>query len=160
MLERWQALLRREHAGTLLVTPFEVLAQQRGFRLLGNALDVLRRYQGVVGAARRSWAAAHRDLLVGFIRAYRDALTWLYSPENREEGIQILGRNANFPPDLARKAFEILVDPFTGFAPAAAPDFEGIRTVLELWNQYASPHEVLGGPLTYVDLRYYLAGEP
>ncbi|HLW60976.1 MAG TPA: ABC transporter substrate-binding protein [bacterium] len=160
VLERWQALLRGEHAGTLLVTPFEVLAQQRGFRLLGNALDVLRRYQGVVGAARRSWAATHRELLVGFIRAYRDALTWLYSPGNREEGIQILGRNAKFPSDLARKAFEILVDPFTGFAPAAAPDFEGIRTVLELRNQYTSPHKGLGGPLTYVDLRYYLAGEP
>lgn len=157
VLERWQALLRGEHAGTLLVTPFEVLAQPRGFRLLGNALDVLHRYQGVVGAARRSWAAVHQDLVVGFIRAYRDALTWLYTSENRADGIQILGRNANFPPDLAREAFEILVDPFAGFAPAAAPDFEGIRTVLALRSQYASPHKALSDPLKYVDLRYYLA---
>ena len=141
----------------MLVTPFEILAQDRGFRLLGNALDVLRRYQGVVGAARRSWAAAHRDQLVGFIGAYRDALTWLYTPENCEEGIHILERNANFPPDLARKAFEILVDPSTGFAPAAAPDFEGIRTALALRNQFATPHKLPGGPLAYDDLRYYLA---
>ncbi len=156
VLERWQALLRGEHAGTLLVTPFELLAQDRGFRLLGNALDVLHRYQGVVGAARRSWAARNRDLLVEFIRAYREALAWLLAPENREEGIQILERNAKFPSTLAQKAFDVLVDPFTGFAPAAAPDFEGIRTVLALRNQYASPHKSLGDPSAYVDLRYYL----
>ncbi len=157
VLERWQALLRGEHAGTLLVTPFEVLAQERGFRLLGNALDVLHQYQGVVGAARRSWATAHRDALVGFIGAYRDALTWLYSPWNRDEGIQILGRNANFPSALAQKAFDILVDPFAGFAPAAAPDLEGIRTVLDLRSEFAVPRKTFGGPLAYVDLRYYLA---
>ncbi len=117
VLQRWQDLVAGTHAGTLLVTPFEVLARQRGLRLLGNAIDVLHRYQGVVGAARRSWAASHRDQLVRFIRAYRDALLWLYTPENRAEGIQILARNANFPPELAPQAFEILVDPFNGFAP-------------------------------------------
>ena len=72
---RWEALLKGEHAGTLLLSPFEILARERGFRLLANAVDVLPRYQGLVGAARRSWAAAHRTELIGYIRAHREALS-------------------------------------------------------------------------------------
>jgi ABC-type nitrate/sulfonate/bicarbonate transport system substrate-binding protein len=153
--QRWQALLKGEHAGTLLITPFEVLAHDKGFRLLGNAIDVLHRYQGTVGAARRAWAEAHHQELVDFIRAYRNALTWLYTPANREDGVQVLARNASLPPNLAREAFGILVDPVDGFAPAATPDMEGIRTVLALRSQYAAGGKALGSPLKYVDLRYY-----
>jgi len=156
-LRRWEALLKGEHAGTLLLSPFEILARERGFRLLANAVDVLPRYQGLVGAARRSWAAAHRTELIGYIRAHREALSWLYSPANRDEGIQLLARNANLPPQLAAEAHAILVDPEHGFAPAASPDFEGIRTVLALRTRYARPRKTLTNPLGYVDLSYYLS---
>ncbi len=157
VLQRWQALLKGEHAGTLLVSPFEVLARQQGLRLLAHAIDVLHRYQGVVGAARRSWAAAHRNELIGYIRAYREALLWLYTPQNRDEGIQLLARNANFSPQLAAEAHAILVDPANGVAPAASVDFDGIRTVLALRTEYAHPHKTLTNPLGYVDLSYYLS---
>jgi ABC-type nitrate/sulfonate/bicarbonate transport system substrate-binding protein len=156
-LARWEALLKGEHAGTLLLSPFEILARERGFRLLANAIDVLHRYQGLVGTARRSWAAAHRNELIGYIRAHREALLWLYSPVNRDEGIQLLARHANLSPGLAAEAHAILVDPERGFAPAASPDFEGIRTVLALRTQYARPRKTLTNPLRYVDLSYYLS---
>ncbi len=157
VLQRWEALLRGEHAGTLLVTPFEILARSRGLRLLGSAIDVLHRYQGLVGAARRTWAAAHRDDLIGFIRAYRAALQWLYTPANREEATQILARNANMPAELAAQAYPVLVDRAGGFFPAGALDIEGVRTVLALRSRYAAPRRILADPTRYVDLSYYAA---
>ncbi len=157
VLQRWEALLKGEHAGTLLITPFEILARQRGFTLLQSAIEVLHNYQGLVGAARRTWAASHSKELTGFIRAYRGALQWLYSPFNRDEAMQILARKANFPPALAADAYAVLVDPYNGFAPAASMDFVGIRTVLALRSRYAAAQKTLSNPLKYVDLRYYFA---
>lgn len=157
VLQRWEALLRGEHAGTLLITPFEILARSRGLTLLGNAIDVLHRYQGLVGAARRTWAAAHRDDLIGFIRAYRRALGWLYDPAHREEATQILARNANMPGELAAQAYPVLVDPAGGFFPAGALDIEGVRTVLALRSRYAAPRRILADPTRYLDLGYYAA---
>jgi len=46
--------------------------------------------QGLVGAARRSWAQAHQRQLVGYIRAYRAGLAWLYDRANRAEALAVL----------------------------------------------------------------------
>ncbi len=155
VLQRWEALLRGEHAGTLLVTPFEILARSRGLTLLGSAIDTLHRYQGLVGAARRSWAAAHRDELVGFIRAYRNALGWLYAPGNREEAIRLLARNASMPTELAAQAYSIMVNPAGGFFPTGALDIEGIRTVMALRSRYATPRKILADPNKYLDSSFF-----
>ena len=65
---------RTPAASSLDPAPSEVLAEAAGFRRLGNAVDALGRYQGLVGAARRSWARENPAKLVGYIRAYRAGL--------------------------------------------------------------------------------------
>src|SRR5439155_17853460 len=74
VLQRFQALMEKKHDGTLLLSPFEVQAEARGFNRLANAIDVLGRYQGMVGGARRAWADENRDAVVGYIRAFSDAV--------------------------------------------------------------------------------------
>src|SRR5438067_3169164 len=80
---RYRELIAGKHDATLLRTPFELLAQNRGFNLLASA-DALGAYQGTVGVARRSWAREHDAALVGFIRVYLAATQWLYDRANRE----------------------------------------------------------------------------
>jgi ABC-type nitrate/sulfonate/bicarbonate transport system substrate-binding protein len=41
-------------------------------------------------SARRSWAQAHQRQLVGYIRAYRAGLAWLYDRTNRAEALAVL----------------------------------------------------------------------
>lgn len=160
--ERWEALEAGRHAGTLLLTPYELLAESTGFRRLGNAVDVLGRYQGHLGAARRSWARSHAAELVGFIRAYRRSLAWLFDPTNRAEAIEILTRHVpEVPRDLAAHACEVFLAPVGGFQPAAAIDVDGVRTVLELRGEYGRPPKALTDPTRYYDLSYYeRAGRP
>ena len=50
---RYRELIAGKQDATLLRTPFELLAQNRGFNLLASA-DALGAYQGTVGVARRS----------------------------------------------------------------------------------------------------------
>jgi ABC-type nitrate/sulfonate/bicarbonate transport system substrate-binding protein len=156
VLQRWEALREKKHAGTMLITPFEILAESAGFRRLGNAVDVLGHYQGLVGAARRSWARDHADQLVGYIRAYRAGVTWLYDPANKAEALRILEKNVRgMTPDLAAQTYGVLLGPAGGFDRAAAIDLEGARTVLKLRSEYGEPRKELTDPLRYVDLSYY-----
>jgi ABC-type nitrate/sulfonate/bicarbonate transport system substrate-binding protein len=156
VLQRWEALREKKHAGTMLITPFEIMAEAAGFHRLGNAVDVLGRYQGLVGAARRSWARDHPDQLVGYIRAYRAALTWLYDPATRAEALQLLQKNVRgMTPELAEKTHAVLLAPAGGFEKSAALDLEGARTVLKLRSEYGQPRKELTDPTRYVDLSYY-----
>jgi ABC-type nitrate/sulfonate/bicarbonate transport system substrate-binding protein len=156
VLQRFEALMQKKHAGTLLLSPFEVSAQAKGFTLLGHAIDVLGRYQGLVGGARRSWAKDHADQLVGYIRAYIAAVDWLYDDHNKVDAVAVLRKNLpNMPAELADKSYSILLDPKTGFQRKARIDVEGVRTVLALRSEYGEPKKTLTDPAKYYDPTWY-----
>jgi ABC-type nitrate/sulfonate/bicarbonate transport system substrate-binding protein len=156
VLQRFQALMEKKHSGTLLLSPFEVQAEEKGFHRLANATDVLGRYQGLVGGARRSWADQNRDAVIGYIRAFSDAVDWLYDPANRDAAIAIFLKNLpNATPQAALVAYGILLNPVEGFQKKAKIDLEGVRTVLALRTKYAKPHKVLKDPTAYYDPSFY-----
>src|SRR5215831_16702051 len=156
VLQRFQALMEKKHAGTLLLSPFEVQAEAKGFNVLAVALQVFGQYQGLVAGVRSSWAAANRDALVGFIRAYVEAVEWLYDPANKTEALAIFSKNLpNVPKDGVEAAYRILLDPKEGFERRAAIDLPGVQKVLELRAKWAEPKKTLGDPGKYYDSRYY-----
>ena len=152
---RYRELMAGKHDATLLRTPFELLAQNRGFNVLAKA-DALGAYQGTVGAARRSWAREHDAALVGFIRAYRAAMDWLYDRANREIVEAILVANVrDMTPALAKQSYELLLADKGGLARDLAPDLTGMRTVLRLRSKFGAPAKTLTDPMKYVDLGYH-----
>src|SRR5215467_536973 len=158
VLQRFQALMEKKHAGTLLLSPFEVQAEEKGFHRLANATEVLGRYQGLVGGARKSWADKNQTAVMGYIRAFSDAVDWLYDPSNRDEAIAIFLKNLpNATPQGALVAYGILLSPAEGFQKKAKIDLDGVKTVLELRTKYAKPHKVLKDPSRYYDPSFYEA---
>jgi ABC-type nitrate/sulfonate/bicarbonate transport system substrate-binding protein len=156
VLQRFEALLAKKHAATMLISPFEVVAEARGFNRLANAVDVLGHYQGLVAGVRRQWAKENESQVVGFIRGFRAGVDWLYDPANKAEAIAILRKNLpNMAEDLANKSYGILMDPKDGFTRDASIDVEGVRTVLALRTQYGEPQKELNAPMKYIDLSYY-----
>ena len=158
VLQRFQALMEKKHAGTLLLSPFEVQAEARGFNRLANATDVLGRYQGLVGGARKAWADANRDAVVGYIRAFSEAVAWLYDPRNKDEAVAIFRKNLpSVPEQGAQAAYGVLLAPSGGFQKKAQIDLEGVRTVLQLRSKYAEPKKALTDPNKYYDPSFYRA---
>lgn len=157
VMQRWEALKAGKHAGTLLLTPFDLLAEKVGLRVLQKASDVFPRYQGIVGATRRTWAKENPETLKNFIRAYLDALAWLFTPANRNAAAQILVEKVpNMTPELAAATCAIFLGK-SGFEPEAKLDMEGFRKVLELRSEYGKPQKTLTDPAKYIDLSYYEA---
>lgn len=153
--QRWEALKEGEHAGTLLLTPFEFIAEQVGLRTLQSANEVFPRYQGVVGAARQSWASAHQEHLVAFISGYLEALDWLFDAGNRDAACDLLVRNLpNMTAQLAKRCCDIFLAPEGGFMRNAEIDFAGADTVLSLRSRYGPNGSALGGGKAYCDLTY------
>jgi ABC-type nitrate/sulfonate/bicarbonate transport system substrate-binding protein len=157
VLERWDALKERKHDGTMLITPFDILAKASGLNVLQYAVDAYGQYQGLTGATRRSWAAANPKKLDAYIRGYRAGLAWLFDPRNKDEAIAILRKNLpQLSEGLAVQSYGALVSP-RGFAADGALSIDGVRRVLALRGEYGEPKKTLSDPMRYYDPRYYEA---
>jgi len=156
VVERFEALCRKQHSGTLLISPFEILAETKGFNRLANAVDQFGHYQGLIGATRRAWAGQHEQELVAYIRGYLSGLDWLFDPINKDEAILLLrSRLPNMSSLIALKSYDILLDPQNGFSKKAELDLEEVRKVLSLRSEYGNPRKYLSEPSKYLDLKYY-----
>jgi ABC-type nitrate/sulfonate/bicarbonate transport system substrate-binding protein len=152
---RYRDLVAGKHDATLLRTPFEIAARQKGFTVLATA-ESLGSYQGTAGYVRRSWAQANEAAVIGFLKGYRQAVDWIYDPANREIVEALLVANArDISPALAKEAYGLLLTDRGGISRDLRPDVRGIQTVLALRSKYATPPKPLGEPGKYVDLTWY-----
>jgi ABC-type nitrate/sulfonate/bicarbonate transport system substrate-binding protein len=142
----------------MLSTPYNILAKAEGFTQLATATKVIGHYQGDVAAARRSWAAANKDMVIAYIRAYVEAIDWLYEHANRDEAVRILRKNVpQMSQDLAERSYDELLDPQDGFFRQGRIDMAGLKTVLELRSRYGKPTKLLDDPMKYYDPSYHAA---
>jgi len=151
---RYRDLVAGKHDATLLRTPFEVLARDKGYNLLATA-ESLGAYQGTAGIARRSWAREHEAALVGFLRGYKAGVDWVCDPANREIVEALLVANSrDMTPALARQSYALLLTDRGGFIRDLGPDEKGVATVLALRSRFAMPQKMLTDPARYVDRTY------
>ncbi|MCI2809770.1 ABC transporter substrate-binding protein [Eoetvoesiella caeni] len=156
VLQRFKELLEKKQAATMLISPFEVPAQAQGFHVLGVASEMFGAYQGLVAGARQSWAQQNRDRLEGYIRAYVQAVEWLYDPANRQEALSIFVKHMPNTTDQAAQAiYGILLDPKTGMQRKAAIELPGMEQVLKLRSKWGQPRRELTDPLKYYDASFY-----
>jgi ABC-type nitrate/sulfonate/bicarbonate transport system substrate-binding protein len=157
---RAQALMENKFSGTILTTPLDIAPESRGYRRLANAVDVLGPYQTIVGMARRSWATANREALVGFIRGSTEAIGWLFDPKNRTEAVAIYRKHLpHVPEDAAERHVDALLGEREGLTRGGALDPEGVRTVLRIRSELGRPQRTLTDPSRYIDERYQRAAK-
>ena len=150
-LGRFQELLKGTHAGTVLVTPFDLLAMEQGHSRLAVAQEQLGSYQGVVAAARRSWASRNEGAVAGFMRAYRAGVAFLYA--NRGVAHELLVANVRaMTTPLAGRTASVLLDERSGFFKDLRLDPAGMRTVLALRSKFNG--RVLSDFASYIDRSY------
>ena len=153
---RFAALMERQHDATMLRAPFDLQAKNRGFVQLATAWQVIGRYLGIVGAARRSWAQAHEEETIAFIRAYRDAVRWLQVPGNRPAAVALLQANVpGMSEQIAQQSCELLLDAQSGFYPDVGLDEQGAGAVLALRSKLGEPPRKLDDLDKYIDAVYW-----
>jgi ABC-type nitrate/sulfonate/bicarbonate transport system substrate-binding protein len=153
---RWQALQKGQAAAGLLSPPVSQSAVAQGFINLADAAEVLHGYQGTVGATRRDWAKNNADVLVGFIRAYRQGLDWLKNPANKPQAIEILrGEIAGTSEAAGAEAYASLVLNPRGFDAGGKLDLAGANRVLELRRRYGPQGKGVADISRFIDESYF-----
>ena len=153
--QRYLAMLEGRHAGCLLNAPFERLLEARGLNLLDNAAAAVGRYQGQVLAGRNAWARANASAVSGFIRAFLDAVAWLYDVRNRDEASAIFRSNVpGAAADAPATARGVLFHEEFGFPRDGAVDLAALGKVVELRSRYGLPARKLDDARDYYDATY------
>jgi ABC-type nitrate/sulfonate/bicarbonate transport system substrate-binding protein len=160
-LARFRSVIDGKHAATLLNTPFDLQAVDRGMNRLGSAGQLMGSYQGHAAAAQRGWLAQNEAAAIGVMRGYREAMEWIYDPKNREIAEALLVANdREMTPALARRTLEVFTDPKEGLFRDVAISMDGMRTVLDLRNRFGQPATKLTDPQKYVDLELHRKAFP
>jgi ABC-type nitrate/sulfonate/bicarbonate transport system substrate-binding protein len=152
--QRFKALMEGKCDATITLTPFDIIAVERGYRRLIGVTETFGDYQGTVAALRASWAKENRATVVGLIRAYKAAIDWIYDSRNRSETLAILAAGE---PQLSPAQLEKSLDYMTGsdgFFRDLKINERGAKLVLELRSKYATPKKTLTNPLKYIDYSY------
>lgn len=153
--KRYDALLEGRFAGTLLTPPFVGNALARGCHLLARGDEIVPCYQATGGAAKRSWAEQHRDVLIAYIRAYIEATRWCFEPRNRPQCLELLGTHNGIEGAAAEHTLDALLDPGYGIYPDAALNLPGVEAALDLRAEMGFLERPVPGVEKYVDLSYY-----
>jgi ABC-type nitrate/sulfonate/bicarbonate transport system substrate-binding protein len=158
---RYAALLERKFGATLLSSPFDLQAEAKGFTRLGNATDLLGAYQGRAAFAMRGWLKDNEAAAIGFMRAMREAMEWIYDPQNREIAEAVLVANdRDLTPALAKKTYDMFVDKKGGLSRDVKIDMAGFKVLLTLRAKYGEPKKDLSDPMKYIDLELYRKAFP
>ena len=153
--KRYEALLAGKFSGTLLTAPFVGNALERGCHLLARGDQIVPCYQATGGAAKRSWAEQHRDVLVSYIRATIEATRWCFEPKNHSQCIELLGKHNGIEGQAAENTLDALLDPGYGIYPEAELNLPGIEAALELRTEMGFLNRGVPAVEKYVDLSYY-----
>jgi ABC-type nitrate/sulfonate/bicarbonate transport system substrate-binding protein len=151
LMERFPGLLNGTHGATVVLTPFDLIAQAKGHVVLARASEQLGAYLGVVGAARRSWAKDNADALAGFIRAYRQGVNFVYDNPDIAQAL-LVAHMRSMTPALAKQSLAVFLGEKTGFYKDVGLDAQGAKTVLALRSKYAGRE--LGDLNRYIDASY------
>jgi NitT/TauT family transport system substrate-binding protein len=157
-LVRSKCLTDGECAAVPLGQPEDILFEQKGFTKLGDSTEVIPELQFNVLAARRDWAAAHRDSVVHLARAFADAFRFMADPKNRDAVIKIMAETTNATADVAGPILAFYYDPYRGVMPKAAEiSMAGMTKVIELLGESGELAKPLPPASRFVDLTYLKA---
>jgi ABC-type nitrate/sulfonate/bicarbonate transport system substrate-binding protein len=120
---RYDALMEGRALSTILIPPFDAMAQAKGFKILWRGADIAPAYPGQVVGARARWLKEHGDTVVRYLRALVAANRWGTAPANRDAAIQALIDARYSQPAAERLVREAVAD---------------LRVSLSGWEEVAS----------------------
>lgn len=105
---RWKALQEGTIDAAVQLVPLNFVAIDAGYSNLGEVSDYIPEIVFTALIAERSWAQAHRNAIVAFLRAILEATRVLYDPANDAESIALTAEITNAEGKYGRQALEYM----------------------------------------------------
>jgi ABC-type nitrate/sulfonate/bicarbonate transport system substrate-binding protein len=108
-----------------------------------------------VDIANPAWAAAHRDVVVKYIRASMAAMRFIQDPKNRDEIVRLTSSLMKEPEDRSRRMLSDIWEPKNRVLPQqAAFDMASVKASIALLGEYGVLKEPLPVPERFIEPAY------
>jgi ABC-type nitrate/sulfonate/bicarbonate transport system substrate-binding protein len=144
---RFAALKSGTIDATMLLPPFNFLAEAAGFKNIGLVVDYVKDYPFTNLVVYRPWASAHMDLAKRLLTALDDSATWFYVPGNRDALIQMGAEHFKISADEAAQSLDFLRK-IQFFAPDSKVSQKGLDALTQVMRASGD----VSNPLTAKDL--------
>jgi ABC-type nitrate/sulfonate/bicarbonate transport system substrate-binding protein len=138
--------------------PQDVAAQAEGFTLLGLTIEASPEFLYTVTAVRRSWAQAHREILLRYLRGLRAAFEFIRDPAKRGDVAAIVAETNDISEAIAGKVLALYFEPERGVLPRQGEiDMKGLAQVIAMMAEAGQISAPLPAPEQFVDWQYLQA---
>jgi ABC-type nitrate/sulfonate/bicarbonate transport system substrate-binding protein len=156
--KRGECLARKECDAVPMGQPDDIGLARKGYPKLGDSLEVIPVLQFGVVAARRAWAASHKDAITRLARAFGNAYKFIRDSANRDETVRIVTETTGAPADIARAMLAFYYEPDRGVLPKQGEiSMTGLAKVIELLGETGELKAPLPTADRFVDLQYLKA---
>jgi ABC-type nitrate/sulfonate/bicarbonate transport system substrate-binding protein len=153
--ERLTCLTAGDCDAVPLGQPQDFFAIRHGYRLLGLSTEAVPEYLYTVTAARRSWAAAHRDIVMRYIRALSSAFKFIRDPAKRSDVVKTIADTTGFDEGNAQLTLALYLEPDRGVLPKLGEiNLKGMEQVIALMGDGGTIKPPLSAAERFVDLQY------
>ncbi|MDA0159248.1 ABC transporter substrate-binding protein [Solirubrobacter ginsenosidimutans] len=106
--QREAALQAKQIKGAMMTEPWTTDLKNQGFVVLGGADKAAgANFNFLNAGARADWASSHQDVVVRFLKAYKQAVAWLYDPANKAAALKLLtDKPVGLKPDAAQATYD------------------------------------------------------
>ncbi len=155
---RYNCLRRGDCDAVPLGQPQDLAARAQGFTLLGASTEATGKFLYTVTAARRSWAAAHKETLVRYVRALRASFEYIRDPQNRAAVAAIAAETTGVSKALAADVLRLYFEPERGVLPRQGEiDMDGLAQTIVMLGDSGALAPPLPEPALFVDRQYLQA---
>jgi ABC-type nitrate/sulfonate/bicarbonate transport system substrate-binding protein len=152
---RFTCLRRYDCAAVPLGQPQDFLAMKEGYRLLGLSNEVVPEFLYTVTAVRRSWAEAHKDAIVRYVRALTAAFKFIRDPAKRNTVVKTIVETAGSSEEIARQTLALYFEPERKVLPKQGEiNLEGLTQVIAFMGEAGTIKAPLPPAERFVDLQY------
>ncbi len=130
---RFAALKSGTVDATMVLPPFNFLAEAAGFKNIGLVIDYVKDYPFTGLEVSKPWASAHMDLAKRMLAALDDSATWFYTPENRDALIQMGMKNFKIEEKEAAQSLDFLRK-IQYFAPTSKVSRKGLDSLIQVMH--------------------------
>jgi ABC-type nitrate/sulfonate/bicarbonate transport system substrate-binding protein len=155
---RWACLRRGDCDAVVLGQPQDLTAIEQGYRLLGTSTEAVPDLLYTVTAVRRSWAEAHKEAIVRYVRALSAAFAFIRDPANRDSVARTVMQSTNVPEAIAQRTLALFFEPERGVLPRRGEiDLKGLAQVIAMMGEAGTIKPPLPSPERFVDVQYLRA---
>jgi ABC-type nitrate/sulfonate/bicarbonate transport system substrate-binding protein len=135
--------------------PQDVSAEREGFRIVGLSTDAVPPYLYTVTAVRRSWAGAHKDVVIRYVRALAAAFQFIRDPANRPTVIATIVEDTGCTEDDARRSLALYFEPERNVLPKRGEiDMAALAQAIAMMGESGQLKPPLPPADRFADLQY------